>query len=270
MLGSGVKNHIVKYGGLFPFNETASILKKGDIVFGNLECPISEQGKFLKNKKYTFKAPEESVKGLLSAGFNILSLANNHILDAEIIAVKNTKKNLEENEINFTGLKYKENEINLKPIIIEKQKTKIGFLAYTQIFPKQFKALYPGPFPFIEENVLEDIKNAKKQVDFLIVSMHWGKEYKFKPDKEQKRIAKLIINNGADIIYGHHPHVLQPIEKYKKGLIIYSLGNFVFNQFSHKGVKDSLILKLSIEKNKIKNIEKIPIHINDDYQPGLK
>ena len=73
-----------------------------------------------------------------------------------------------------------------------------------------------------------------------------------------------MIDNGADIIYGHHPHVLQPVEKYKEGLIIYSLGNFVFDQYTHKGVKDSMILDISIEEKKIKDIKKIPIYINDD------
>ncbi len=268
MLSRGVGSRIKKYGGMFPFKKTASILGQGDIVFGNLESPISDNGEYL-DKKYVFRADPESIKGLLSAGFDIVSLANNHILDAGKNAVDNTKDILEKNKINFIGMQNK-GEINQRPIIIERDKIKFGFLAYTKVFPKQFKDLYPGPFPFIEENVLQDIRNAKEQVDFLIVSVHWGEEYNLKSNKEQKRIAESMIDNGADIIHGHHPHVLQPIEKYKDSLIIYSLGNFVFDQIRYKGVKDSLILKISIDKDKIKNIEKIPIYINDDHQPELK
>ena len=265
MLSRNVNKKIKKYGPLFPFEKISSVLKQGDIIFGNLECPISEQGTALK-KKYTFKAEPDSIKGLIFA--DIVSLANNHILDYGSIAVKNTKKILKDNNIKFTGLKNKE-EINQKPAIIEKQGKKIGFLAYTMIFPNTFKDLYPMPFPFIEKNVLKDIKNAKKQVDFLIVSNHWGEEYSFKANENQKRIGRLMIDNGADIIAGHHPHVLQPIEEYNKGVIFYSLGNFVFDQRIYEGVKDSIILKISVDSS-IKKIEKIPIHINDNFQPCLK
>ncbi|MBW2992959.1 CapA family protein [Candidatus Woesearchaeota archaeon] len=238
MLSRGVAKRIKEHGSLFPFENISHILKQGDIVFGNLECPISDRGT-RRNKRYVFRANPESIKGLISAGFNVLSVANNHILDYGSEAFEDTVTFLKQNNILPAG----QNLAVLRGI---------GFLAYS--------------FNFSEETILKDIRDAKRKVNFLVVSMHWGKEYSFEPTDDQKRLARLMIDNGADIIAGHHPHVLQLIEKYKNGLIIYSLGNLVFDQYSHQGVKDSMIVKVNEEMK----IEKIPVHINDDYQPCLK
>jgi len=275
MLDRGVEYMINKQGKgdfRFPFFKIADELKKADILFGNLEGPISDRG-IKVGSIYSFRFKPEAIEGLVYAGFDVLSLANNHMLDYQRVALEDTMNILEENNIDYVGAGFdKEEAFSLK--IKEIKNAKIGFLAYTNLGPKNWRAGNENSgMAWIDENdiskIAEDIKKAKEKVDILVVSLHSGEEYKKKPTPFQVSFAKICIDNGADLVIGHHPHVVQGIEKYKDGWIAYSLGNFVFDQdFSEETMK-TIILKVLIEDKKIKEVSPEDIEINEYFQPEL-
>ena len=275
MLGRGVEYMINKQGKgdfKFSFLKIASELQKSDILFANLEGPISDRGVRV-GSIYSFRFKPEAVDGLVYGGFDILSLANNHMLDYQRIALEDTMNILKENNIDYIGAGFnKEEAFSLKTKEIKN--TKIGFLAYTNLGPENWKAGEKNSgMAWISENdigeIAEDIKKSKKEVDVLIISLHAGEEYEENPTSFQTSFAMNCIENGADLVVGHHSHVVQKIERYNDGWIAYSLGNFIFDQgFSEETMK-SIILKVAIKDKKIKEISSEDIKINKYFQPDF-
>jgi poly-gamma-glutamate synthesis protein (capsule biosynthesis protein) len=275
MLDRGVEYMVNKEGKKdfrFSFLKIADELKKSDILFGNLEGPISDNG--LKvGSIYSFRFKPEAINGLLYADFDILSLANNHMLDYQRIALEDTMKILKENNIDYVGAGLnKEEAFSLK--IKQVKDTRIGFLAYTNLGTKNWQAGNENSgMAWINENditeVIEYIKKAKEEVDVLIISLHAGEEYAENPTNFQISFAQDCISSGADLVIGHHPHVVQRIEQYKDGWIAYSLGNFVFDQHFSKETMESIILKVVVEDKKIKKVYSEDIRINEYFQPEL-
>jgi len=275
MLGRGVEYMINKQGKgdfKFSFLKIASELQKSDILFANLEGPISDRGVRV-GSIYSFRFKPEAIDGLVYGGFDILSLANNHMLDYQRIALEDTMNILKENNIDYIGAGFnKEEAFSLKTKEIKN--TKIGFLAYTNLGPENWKAGEKNSgMAWISENdigeIAEDIKKSKKEVDVLIISLHAGEEYEENPTSFQTSFAMNCIENGADLVVGHHSHVVQKIERYNDGWIAYSLGNFIFDQgFSEETMK-SIILKVVIKNKKIKEISSEDIKINKYFQPEL-
>ena len=275
MLGRGVEYMINKQGKgdfKFSFLKIASELQKSDILFANLEGPISDKGVRV-GSIYSFRFKPEAVDGLVYGGFDILSLANNHMLDYQRIALEDTMNILKENKIDYVGAGFnKEEAFSLK--IKEIKNTRIGFLAYTNLGPGNWKAGEKNSgMAWISENdigeIAEDIKKSKKEVDILIISLHAGEEYEENPTSFQTSFAMNCIENGADLVVGHHSHVVQKIERYNDGWIAYSLGNFIFDQgFSEETMK-SIILKVAIKDKKIKEISSEDIKINKYFQPDF-
>jgi len=272
MLDRGVKYMIEEYGDgdyRFPFLKTADYLNKADILFGNLEGPISDKGKKV-GSIYSFRAKPEAIDSLKFAGFDILSVANNHIFDYGKIAMEDTFSKLREAKIDFVGGGFTEIEA-YSPIIKEIKETKIAFLAYTSLGTSYWGARNDeSGIAWLEKERMEkEIKEAKNQADLVIVSIHYGEEYFSKPTQFQISISQTAVDAGANLVIGHHPHVVQEIEKYKNGYIAYSLGNFVFDQgFSEKTMR-GLMLKVLIEDSKIKEVVPIEIKINKFFQPEI-
>jgi len=272
MLNRGIKSVVETYGGgnfEFPFFKIADYLKTADILFGNLEGPISDKGKNV-GSIYSFRAIPEVLKGLKFAGFDILSVANNHIFDYGREAMEDTLIRLKEAQIEYIGAGFSGKEA-LSPKIIEKKGTKIVFLAFTNLGEKSWEAKEnsSGIAWLNKENLEHSIKKAKKEADIVIVSMHYGQEYQLQPTKEQKDFSRLAIDLGADLVIGHHSHVVQPIEQYKQGYIAYSLGNFVFDQNFSKETMEGLLLEVLIKSGKIEKITPRDIKINNFFQPEL-
>jgi len=277
MLDRGVEYMIKKEGSSdykFPFLKIKNYLQRADILFGNLESIISDKG-YKQGSIYSFRAEPEALDGLLYAGFDIVSSANNHAFDYGTDALKDNLKNLENAGIEHVGAGVDEIEaFALK--IIEAKDTKIGFLAYDLIGPRGWLAsnFRPG-IAFLDSDNFEKIKNdiaeAKKQVDILAVSLHWGEEYEEEPNSTQKDQAKEILEAGADIIIGSHPHVSEFLEKHGGNKwVAYSLGNFVFDQYFSEPTMKGNILELEIDEKKIKNVSYTTVNINGFYQPELK
>jgi len=271
MLDRGVKYMIEKYGQgdwKFPFLKIADYLNEADILFGNLEGPISDKGVKV-GSIYSFRNDPKAIDGLTFAGFDILSVANNHIFDYGREAMEDTFLRLKSAGIDYVGGGFSENEAYFS-VIKEVEGAKVAFLAYTNLGTSYWSAKgdQSGIAWLEEEKLRENIKEAKKLADLVIVSMHFGEEYS-SPTPEQEYFAKLAIDSGADLVIGHHPHVIQKIEEYKEGYITYSLGNFVFDQgFSEETMK-GLMLKVLIKNGKIQELTPIEIKINNFFQPEI-
>jgi poly-gamma-glutamate synthesis protein (capsule biosynthesis protein) len=207
---------------IYLFEKILNYLKSFDYVIANLEGPISDKGVKV-GSKYSFRMKPEVAEALNKANINIVNLANNHIFDYGKVAFEGTLKNLNKNNIKYFGNSY-------EPLIIEKEGVKIGFLGFSDFLKHLEVKENKIGIATVNDNISEIIKKAKEKVDILIVSFHWGEEYKKIANERQRKLAKIAIDSGADLVIGHHPHVIQNIEKYKDKFIFYSLGNFIFDQ----------------------------------------
>jgi len=281
MMGGSSEEIMLREGYDYPFKNVQDILKSGDIVIGNLECPVTDGGTPFKNKRFVFKMKDSAILSLKQFNFSLFSLANNHILDFGEEGLMDTINALEKYGIGYAGAG--SNLFKARaPAIEERNGLRFGFLSYTLTLPDDFFAEEdkPGTAFGREEFLKEDIKNLRKNVDIVIVAFHWGKELSSIPEEYQVYTGHLAINYGADIVLGHHPHTLQGIELYKDGIIFYSLGNFIFGSYS-RNVTDSIIAIIDVEKENykkgiksafIKKIELIPINVfNPDvvFQPKI-
>jgi poly-gamma-glutamate synthesis protein (capsule biosynthesis protein) len=276
MLDRGVEYMVNEKGNgdsRFPFLEIADHLKEADIVFGNLEGVISDKGTEV-GSIYSFRAEPEAIKGLVFAGFNVLSVANNHAFDYSREALEDCLTRLNGNGIGYVGAGFTEKEA-FSPLIREVGGVKIAFLAYTDLGPETWQAVKDDSgIAWISgndtERIKQDIKSAKEVSDVLIVSLHSGEEYQEAPSQSQVDFSRMAVEAGAELLVGHHPHVVQPNEKYQDGWIFYSLGNFVFDQgFSEETMKGQII-ELLIKDNEIEEINPKEIKINDFFQPRLE
>jgi len=275
------------------FKGIKPLIENSDIAFANFETPYEPDTfeNMYKSIPYKFNIPLKMIKTLKNTGFTIFSLANNHMYDQGVDGIASTIDILDKLHLKHIGAN-KTYKSAIKPIIIRKKGIKIGFVAFTtwinndknQFIPNQ-KEKNNKKAPYInryyEKTAIKTITELRKKVDFLIVSTHWGHEYHKEPSFEQKKKAKVFIKAGADLILGHHPHVLQPLV-YKDGAyIVYSMGNFISNQFfdvknrhaRHKRAnREGIIYQFQLIRNNngkviIKEINYRPIYI---YQEKLK
>jgi poly-gamma-glutamate capsule biosynthesis protein CapA/YwtB (metallophosphatase superfamily) len=253
---------IDKKGYAYPFKYLKEQLTSADLVFTNLEAPICEDGKPYP-KEFVFKIPEKHVQVLKSGNINLISLANNHILDYGLPCLKSTVQLLRSENMFYAGagLDFKSAH---KPAVFEINNIKIAFFAFSMTLPEYFFATdSTGGTAYPHRQILKDsIAYYNDKVDHIIVSFHWGEELNAFPVEYQKNYAHLAIDNGADIILGHHPHILQGIEVYKNKIIIYSLGNFIFASYSNKAA-DSILLNLLFSKSGITDVKVDPINVNN-------
>lgn len=261
MMGGRMVEVIRREGVEYPYKESKDILQSGDLAFCNLEAPFGRGGK-PSQKKYTFLVPPEFGEGLLYAGFDGVSLANNHTMDYGMTGLLSTLALLDKKGIHYTGAGRNIEEART-PAIFEVKGVRIAFLSYSRTFPIRFYATPKrgGTAQGKEEYLMEDIEKAKRSADLVIVSFHWGGEKEKAPKYYMKELAHLAIQEGADCVVGHHPHVVQGIERYQNGIIAYSLGNFAFGSFSEK--VSGIIFKIIITKEGWKRAEVIPIEVNN-------
>lgn len=261
----------------YPFEAVKGILEEGDITFANMESPISTVGTKLPGKGITFRTDPMVLDGLKYAGIDILSLANNHILDYDDPALLDTLRLLDEADIQRAGAGQNLAEAR-KPAIIEKNGLKVAFLAYSDMadiyFSNKYKKVFAaaddraGVAPTDIDMILEDVAAVRPQVDIVIVSLHWGVEDSNNTTDQQKEMAHRIIDAGADAILGHHPHVLQGVEIYKGKPIAYSLGNFVFDQLKENN-KQSMILELDFKDDRWVAGKAYPVYMQEKGHPVI-
>ena len=269
MLDRGVKSSVMQnfngdYSKMF---EKIDTIKNSDITFANLEGPASDQGENKRNL-YSFRMDPSTIPAIKGAGFDILSLANNHIGDWGRNAFTDTLDRLKENEIAYTGGGISEKDAE-KPTIIEKNGMKIGYLGFSDVGPDWMKATNDNAGILLANNPRfeEIIKNAKDQVDYLVVTIHFGDEYQKKHNARQEFLAHSAINAGAKIIIGTHPHVAEDTEIYKNGFIAYSLGNLIFDQYFSSYTMGGMLLQIKLSKDGSMTIKENTIRLNEVFQP---
>ena len=244
-----------------PFENVKKAFRDKDILFGNLETVLSNRGKEVE-KAISLHASPDKVKYLKAAGFDILNVANNHIMDLGWEGFNDTLEVLNRNNLKFIGAGNQ--KFNNSYALVERKGIKLGFLGY---YSGGFGDIKKGVFiNRINDDIYRDIKNLKLKCDVVIVSLHWGIENVFYPSPKQIKLARNLIDAGSSLILGHHPHVVQGIERYKNGLIVYSLGNFQFIADRKKN-RSSVILTAKINKNGIEDYNIIPVKIDENFIP---
>ena len=268
-LGAAIRNGSIDY----PFEYVKDELLSADLTIGNLESAIGDTGE-PANKSYTFQAPPEAGASLANAGFDLLSLANNHALDFGQDALLQGISLLQDAGIHAVGAGADAKEAR-SPIIIESKGVRFAFLSYVNVPVEgsgfDTKSWAAGPSsPGLnwadQTNIVDDVQNASETSDIVIVLLHSGYEYVEQPSPAQSAAAKQAIDAGADLVIGHHAHVLQGIEFYNGGVIVYGLGNFAFEI---DGDPSTGILNVWLDKDGVRQLNLVPAVIQFGGQPRL-
>jgi poly-gamma-glutamate synthesis protein (capsule biosynthesis protein) len=235
---------------------------EADVSMVNLENPITMRGQKVP-KEFNFRMHPAFCQVLLNGGVDVVTLANNHVMDYGDQGVFDTVHYLDSVGIKHVGAGANLNEAR-KSVIISVKGKKIGFLAYFGGGLYAATAKRAGTAPRKENLIVEDVRKLRNEVDFVVVNFHWSEEMRNFPNEEQQRLAHRTIDAGADLIIGHHPHVLQGIEKYRHGIIAHSLGNFIFGGNSRREY-DTIVLQITIQAEQVIPTV-IPIHVHE-WQP---
>lgn len=266
--GYGVRTIKRQKGGEYLFSDVTDILKKNDIVFGNLETVLSRYGEDSNRlTSVDMRGDPENAYALKKTGFNVLNMANNHAMQHGLQPFLETVNLLHSLNIKVVGRKSTD-QMHSEPVVLEKNRVKVGFLGYA--FEKDRYYFEEIPYAYgIEDLIEKDIKMLRPNVAVLIVSNHWGLERMDYPSRDTIIRARTMVDLGADIVIGHHPHVLQGIERYKGKIIAYSLGNFIFDMMWDKRYRESMILEISCGLGQEMSYNIIPVKIDLSYRPYL-
>lgn len=275
--GRTVAKMMALKGVTYPYGKIAPCLKGADVVFADLEAPLSDRVK-PPYQGTNFIAPASTVQGLKLLGLNMVTLANNHSTNFGTAAFSDTLGLLEDNGIKYAGGGMDLTEAR-SPGIIEARGVSFAFLSYNSISGSiNATATSPGvswirmkPWSKDSSEDLELVKRsigqAKSEGHFVVACFHWSAEYTRKPSESQRNLAHLACDAGADLVVGSHPHCTQSIEMYRGKLIAYSLGNFVFDQMEHDYSREGFILKCRFNGRLMTGIELVPYVITDWCQP---
>jgi poly-gamma-glutamate capsule biosynthesis protein CapA/YwtB (metallophosphatase superfamily) len=266
LLSRTVEERMEVFGTEYPFEVVASLLREADLAIGNLESPFSLGGDPL-GKRFTFRTHPGHAGALARAGFDVLSLANNHVLDFGEESLVQTMEALRAAGLAYVGAGPSYEEAH-RPLVMEVKDRSIAFLAYAA---SRWKGSYELPteeqVAFADPAIIgQDVTRAKEQADLVVVIMHLGTEYQAYPDDEQLAVSRAALEAGASLVLGHHPHVVQGSEEYGGGFVAYSLGNFVFD-IDMESTREGAILRVLLGEQGVQRVESIPVRIVDDVQP---
>lgn len=269
-------------GTQFLFERVAGTLTETDLLFGNVETVLSRLGEPVGGK-LCLRGDDRYVDTLGSLGFDVVSLANNHAFDFGAGACTDMARRLEAQGIAVVGVG--DNLAASREMrVVEAHGFRVGFLAYSS--PDTDGSDYaedgrPGVAPMQESLVLEDVAACSRKVDHLIVSLHWGVEYSEYPTPAQVSLGRKVIDAGARMIIGHHPHILQGYEQYNGGYIFYSLGNFCDADLRWEGAdkayesklkvadRESFIVAAELDHEGGVRVECLPLWLTDEGQPEI-
>lgn len=260
-------NHFEYYVGDrtgYPF-QRLQWFSDADITMVNLESPFTLRGESVE-KKFTFRAHPIYIKTLLDGGVDIVTIANNHLYDYSAAGLFDTINYLDSANIKHVGAGADINRAR-RPVIFNVNDIRMAFLGYYGL------GKHSDSYPATETDagtamrslkyIRDDIQKIRPYVDYIIINFHWGSEKQHYPGKAQVAFAHQVIDAGADLIIGHHPHVLQGIESYKNKIIAYSLGNFIFGGNSRKKEK-TIVLEIKFDSQNKSDIRAniIPLEVN--------
>ena len=240
------------------------------IVFGNLEGPLTKAPVRRvpdKGEPFYFRQPPEFARALVAGGCNVLSLANNHIMDCGDEGLKETMTVLRAAGIRSVGAG-EDMQRARRPVIVEENGVRVGFLAYNLVKPASARAGKgrPGTSWAEGRDICEDVIAARRRCDALTVALHWGTETTEEfdptpPSEARVKLARAIIDSGACLVVGSHSHAIERIERYKDGLICYGLGNFVFAGTSKSRHPRSIVIRATVSRDGVVNYRRIPVLI---------
>ncbi len=250
----------------YPFEDVSDIFRNSDIAFVNLETSVSDRGESEKSEGFGFRTEPKYLEVYTEAGIDIVSCANNHTRDYGMDALGDTFANLNQYGIDYVGAGTDTSDAR-KLVTYDINGVTIGFTALNMInmdptwYVKDDRAGINCIDFADSEEYLNLIAQYDRQCDVLFVSVHWGVEYSHAITEEQEQFAHLLCDNGADIILGHHSHVLQPVEYYNGSMIFYSLGNFLFYKMDDNAGKTA-IFEMEVDKNGFVSGKLSPVFIS--------
>lgn len=272
MLDRGVRLMVEKnldgdYAKLF---ENADFLKKPDIMFANLEGVVSDKGADLHNL-YSFRMDPKVLAALKDSGVDVVSVANNHIGDWKRVAFEDSLKRIRETGILPCGGGMNKTEAKT-PAIVSQEGFTVGYLCFSDVGPEYMEATdtQSGILLASDKNFDAIVRNAAQKVNTLIVSFHYGIEYKTTHNARQEELAKAAIDDGAALVVGSHPHVAQEIATYSGAPILYSLGNFIFDQKFSDETSHGLFVTATLSGRTISNLVPHVIQIGKNFAPSLE
>jgi poly-gamma-glutamate capsule biosynthesis protein CapA/YwtB (metallophosphatase superfamily)/outer membrane protein assembly factor BamB len=266
--GRSMEAQIDRYGPGYPWAGLAYLLLDADLAMANLECVLSTQGRAL-TKPYVIRAHPDMVRTLTGGKFDLVTLANNHTLDYGTTALGDTLSALEGVNITAVGAGRTAEDAR-RPALFDLKGVRVAVLAYAGAYwqgsadvPDTDLIAWASP-----EAVASDVSAVRSQADVVVVVLHAGKEYARTPSATQVSVARVAIEAGADLVVGHHPHVTQTVERYGKGLIVYSLGNALFDIPLQAAMLGEL-LRVQVTQAGLIQAELWPFWIDDEIQPRL-
>lgn len=271
--GRTVERKILAYGGDYtlPFAHTAAALRQGDLTVGSLDSALSDRiSPPTDPYTYYFVASGRFCEGLLQAGFDAMTLATNHSMNFGAEGLSDTIALLEGSGIVPFG-----GGMNLeqarRPALFELKGVTFALLGYDDITYEYYGAgeSWAGTAPADAEWVAADIAAARARADVVIPYFHWGWEYTREPSPRQQQLAHLAVEAGADVVMGSHPHWVQTMERYQGAAVLYSLGNFVFDQMWSLETRQGAIAHLIFRGNRLVNVRLQAVLIEDYFQPRL-
>lgn len=246
---------------LAQFPESRSV----DVAMVNLENPITDADRKRSGKRFNFRAEPESVAALEAGGIDLVTLANNHTMDYNRPGLLDTLAALDQSDIHAIGAGENITEAR-RPKILDVKGQRIAYFGYYNAHWHAATETSAGTNPRENEALAADIQAVRDQVDWVVVNFHWGEELARYPAPYQRSIARRAIDAGADLVVGHHPHVLQGAEVYKDRAIVYSLGNFIFGGHS-RSTYDTAVLKVALRDRQMK-VDFVPVRVQN-YQPRV-
>lgn len=250
-----------------PFRNVFEVFNSADLAVTTLDAPFNNTGP-LMTEGMVFKVEPEFIEGLLLSGFDVVSLAGNHFGDQGYAGMEFTLDWLEQNNIKTCGAGMDIANAH-QPALLQHEGVKFAFLAYNEVPPADYGAAedWPGTAWMEIAPMTTDVQKVRESADVVVVMMHAGIEYDTNPTANQQEFARAAIDAGADLVIGGHPHIVQSVEEYNDGFIIYSLGNFVFDQMWSQETMEGVIAELNLKGNKLQTVDFYPVIIEDYSTP---
>jgi poly-gamma-glutamate capsule biosynthesis protein CapA/YwtB (metallophosphatase superfamily) len=269
MLGGRTRRRIREYGRDYPFSAVLPILQRAPIVLANLEGPLAQKAQ-KQNRNFSYRVKPKAATSVLRAGINVVTLANNHLVDCGREGVLETLEALAAAGVTPLGAAANQNAAH-EPVIREAGGVRIGLLGYYWNRRCAATANLPGSAMGVFEELETDIRQLRTRVDRVVVTFHWGRPYNPEPSPRARAKARFAIDCGAHAIVGHHPHIIQAFEVYRRCPIFYSIGNFAFGSGNSRA--EGLMLGFRFEEARtLVNVYPLYVKNRDprvNYQPKL-
>ena len=256
-----------EHGSIYPFAAVADVLGAADITIANMEGTFTERGT-QATKFYTFRTPPRHAIGLAQAGIDVVALGNNHTMDYGAVGLQDTLKALADAEVPYSGAGMNARDAR-NPVVIEVDGLRIAFLSYNGVTEATFAGeTTPGVARADAATVHLDVVGALNSTDIVIVSLHDGTEYQDAPTAAQRAFAQAAIDAGAALVLGSHAHVFQGWQSYGDGVIVWGLGNFVFDldfdDLATLGPRpfQTAIMRFELTKDGVQSVEAVPVYID--------